>query len=41
MAGIPDLSHFYFVHSFYCAPAAGVQIIATSDHGHSFCAGVR
>jgi glutamine amidotransferase len=40
-AGIADDSHFYFVHSYYCVPDAGVEIIATSDHGERFCAGVR
>jgi glutamine amidotransferase len=40
-AGIADRSHFYFVHSYYCAPAPGVQWIAASDHGQRFCAGVR
>jgi glutamine amidotransferase len=39
--GIPDGSQFYYVHSYYCDPAPGVQVIATSDHGPRFCAGVR
>ncbi|MBA2480310.1 MAG: imidazole glycerol phosphate synthase subunit HisH [Planctomycetes bacterium] len=33
--------HFYFVHSYYCRPGAGVRVIARSDHGGAFCAGVR
>jgi glutamine amidotransferase len=40
-AGIPADTAFYFVHSYYCAPAPGVAQIATSDHGGTFCAGVR
>jgi glutamine amidotransferase len=39
--GIADHSHFYFVHSYYCAQSVGVEWIATSDHGQRFCAGVR
>ncbi|MBA3708728.1 MAG: imidazole glycerol phosphate synthase subunit HisH [Planctomycetes bacterium] len=38
--GLPT-SHFYFVHSYFCKPGAGVRVIATSDHGEPFCAGVR
>jgi imidazole glycerol-phosphate synthase subunit HisH len=40
-AGIPDGTAFYFVHSYHCVPAAGVPVIATSDHGGTFCAGLR
>lgn len=40
-AGIPADSNFYYVHSYYCAPAAGVTVTAISDHGQGFCAGVR
>ncbi len=40
-AGIAPDSCFYFVHSFYCAPGPGVDVIATADHGGRFCAGVR
>lgn len=39
--GIPPLSPFYYVHSYHPAPAAGVQVIAESEHGGPFCAGVR
>ena len=39
--GIANDSPFYFVHSYYCAPEAGVAALATSDHGGRFCAGVR
>ena len=31
----------YFVHSYYCDPDPSVQVIATADHGHDFCVGVR
>jgi len=31
----------YFVHSYYCDPDPSVQVIATTDHGPSFCVGVR
>jgi glutamine amidotransferase len=39
-ANLPD-RHFYFVHSYYCRPAPGVEIIAHATHGIRFCAGVR
>jgi len=39
--GVPEGSCFYFVHSFRCVPAPGVQVIATTDHGVEICAGVR
>ena len=32
---------FYIVHSYYCLPADPKAVIATSDHGIPFCAGVR
>lgn len=31
----------YFVHSYYCDPEPSVKVIATTDHGHPFCVGVR
>jgi len=31
----------YFVHSYYCDPDPSVAVIATADHGHEFCVGVR
>lgn len=37
LKNIPDDSHFYFVHSYYIDPPADL-IIATSRHGHEFCA---
>lgn len=33
--------HCYFVHSYYAVPGPGVEVVATSDHGGRFCAGVR
>lgn len=39
-AGLPG-RHLYFVHSYYVQPEPGVRVIATSDHGGGFCAGVR
>lgn len=39
-AGLPG-RHLYFVHSYYVQPDPAVQVIATSDHGGAFCAGVR
>jgi glutamine amidotransferase len=33
--------HCYFVHSYYVEPGPDVQVIAWSDHGQRFCAGVR
>jgi glutamine amidotransferase len=40
-SGIANNQHFYFVHSYYCAPGPEVQVIAIADHGGKFCAGVR
>ncbi len=40
-AGISQDERFYFVHSYYCAPGPEVDVIAVSDHGGKFCAGVR
>jgi imidazole glycerol-phosphate synthase subunit HisH len=39
--GISAGTRFYFVHSYHCLPAPGVPVIATSEHGGKFCAGVR
>ncbi len=38
--GLPG-RHFYFVHSYYAVPGPGVQVVAESQHGVRFCAGVR
>jgi len=37
---LPD-RHFYFVHSYYVQPGPGVEVIAETEHGQRFCAGVR
>lgn len=39
--GIPLGTAFYFVHSYHCVPEDPAQIIATSEHGIPFCAGLR
>ena len=38
--GIDDQAHFYFVHSYYCAPEDESVIAATCDYGQPFCASV-
>ncbi len=40
LAGIPDGSSFYFVHS-YCAPASGAATIAKTEYGVEFASVVR
>ncbi len=35
-AGVDDGSHFYFVHSFYAAPARALDSAATTDYGVRF-----
>jgi imidazole glycerol-phosphate synthase subunit HisH len=40
-SGIPQDTPFYYVHSYYCSPQSDDTILATSNHGGSFCAGVR
>lgn len=37
-AGVPDNTHFYFVNSYYPAPADSAVTIATSDYGVRFVA---
>lgn len=32
---------FYYVHSYHCVPAEGVQVIADCAYGQTVCAGVR
>jgi glutamine amidotransferase len=34
-------THFYFVHSYYAAPADPAHVVMTAEHGESFCAAVR
>ncbi len=40
LAGIPDGSSFYFVHS-YCAPASGAATVARTEYGIEFASVVR
>ena len=37
-AGIPDNDYFYFVHSYFAAPAAPNEIVGESDYPTPFCA---
>jgi glutamine amidotransferase len=39
-AGIPQGTPFYFVHSYYPAPARGEQVVADCEHGITFPAAV-
>lgn len=38
--GIPQDSHFYFVHSYYAVPAQGELIAGTSHYGAQFCCAI-
>lgn len=38
--GIPQGSHFYFVHSYRCMPDKQAEIAATTDYGVEVCAAV-
>ncbi len=40
LAGVPDGSYFYFVHSFYPQPADLELVLAECDYGLRFAAGV-
>lgn len=40
-AGIPDRSHFYFVHSFYPRPADESIVAGRTEYGTPFAAAVR
>ncbi|MBF0358029.1 MAG: imidazole glycerol phosphate synthase subunit HisH [Magnetococcales bacterium] len=39
-AGIPDNSHFYFVHSFHAQPKESQLIAGSSSYGIEFCAAI-
>jgi imidazole glycerol-phosphate synthase subunit HisH len=39
-AGIPDNSHFYFVNSYHPVPSDPSVVIATANHGVTFCAAI-
>lgn len=38
--GIPDGSHFYFVHSYYVVPKDGAVIAGESSYPEAFCAAI-
>ncbi|WP_296405105.1 imidazole glycerol phosphate synthase subunit HisH [Psychrobacter sp.] len=38
--GIDEHAHFYFVHSYYCAPEDKSVVAAVCDYGQPFCASV-
>ena len=40
LAGVPDNTHFYFVHSYYPVPADLAVTIAVSDYGVTFTAAI-
>lgn len=37
MAGIPENSHVYFVHSYYVVPDDNSVVATTTEHGTEFC----
>jgi glutamine amidotransferase len=39
-AGVPDASYFYFVHSYYAAPAQAAHVAGECDYGGRFAAAV-
>lgn len=39
VAGVPQGSSFYFVHSYYTVPAPEVPVLGTTDHGLRFVVG--
>lgn len=40
LAGVPDGTYFYFVHSYYAVPTNEADVALTTEHGVSFCAAV-
>jgi glutamine amidotransferase len=38
LCGVPDGAMVYFVHSYLCRPEDPEVVVATADHGGSFCA---
>ena len=40
-AGVPDASFFYFVHSYYAAPADPAVVAGTTEYGIDYCSAVR
>ncbi len=41
LAGIPDGSYAYFVHSYYCDPSEPEDILATTEYGFPYASMVR
>ncbi len=41
LAGLPDPSYAYFVHSYYCVPTNQNDVFITADYGEPFTAGVH
>ena len=41
LAGVPDASYAYFVHSYYCAPADATYVVARTDFGTAYASVVR
>jgi imidazole glycerol-phosphate synthase subunit HisH len=39
-AGVPEGSYFYFVHSYYAAPAQAAHVAGECDYGGRFAAAV-
>ena len=37
LSGVPDQSHFYFVHSYYADPTDRSAVAGVTDYGVSFC----
>jgi glutamine amidotransferase len=40
LAGTPEETYFYFVHSYYPAPTRQSDVALWSDHGQRFCAAI-
>lgn len=40
LSGIPDGSHFYFVHSYYGVPEDASVVLTVTDHGVPFASGL-
>jgi glutamine amidotransferase len=38
--GIPDGTNFYFVHSYYAAPADRSTVLGETDYGITFCSAI-
>ncbi len=41
LAGVPDDSYVYFVHSYYVVPEDESIIATTTDYGYEFCSSIR